>query len=98
MVSVWGFTDADDGSGASTWHEITPQPGDTFTITDEYLEFDENPDGEFVDYLGGTMTFGEMPFTIVPYTAYSGEYVLGIGVEDLDGNVVWEYTEVKVAE
>ena len=87
MQSVWGFSGDEDGSGAGTWHEITPQPGDTFTITDEYLEFDQNPDGEFVDYTGGIMTFGDTPFTMVPYYAYSGDYALAIGVEDLDGNV-----------
>ena len=45
MQSVWGFTDTGDGAGA--WHELSPVPGDTFTITDEYLEFDQNPDGEY---------------------------------------------------
>jgi hypothetical protein len=98
MLGVWGFTEAEDGSGGGAWHEIIPQPGDTFTITDEYLEFDQNPDGEFVDYNGGTMTFGGTPFTMVPYDAYSGDYALGIGVEDLDGNVTWEFAEVTVAE
>ena len=44
------------------------------------------------------MTFGDTPFTMVPYYAYSGDYVLGIGVEDLDGNVIWEYAEVTVTE
>ena len=58
--------------GAGTWHEITPRAGDTFTITDEYLEFDKDPDGEFVDYLGGTMTFGDTPLPMVPYFAYPG--------------------------
>jgi hypothetical protein len=96
MQGVWGFTDSNDGSG--TWHEIIPTKGDTFTITEEYLEFDPNPDGEFVDYDGGTMTFGDTPFTMVPYYAYAGDYVLGIGVEDLDGNITWEFANVKVTE
>jgi len=98
MLSVWGFI---GGSGAWTsgsWHEITPRPGDTFNITDEYLEFDVNPDGEFVDYYGGTMTFGDTPFTMVPYYAYPGLYALGIGVEDFDGNLYWEFAELTVTE
>lgn len=96
MQSVWGFTDI--GSDAGAWHELSPQPGDTFTITDEYLEFDQNPDGEYVDYTGGTMTFGDTPFEMAQYYVYSGDYVLGIGVEDLDGNVTWEYADVIVTE
>ena len=98
MLTVWGFGAADEGGGAGTWHEITPQAGDTFTITDEYLEFDEDPAGKFVDYLGGTMTFGDTPFSMVPYSAYVGDYTLGIGVEDLDGNITWEFAEVTVTE
>jgi hypothetical protein len=98
MLSVWGFGGSGGGSGVGTWHEITPQPGDTFTITDEYLEFDQDPDGRFADYDGGVMTFGEKPFTMLPYSAFAGEYVLGIGVEDLDGNVTWEFAEVVVTK
>ncbi len=98
MLTVWGVGSAEKSGGAGTWHEITPRAGDTFTITDEYLEFDEDPDGTFVDYLGGTMTFGANPLSMVPYFAYTGDYALGIGVEDLDGNIVWEFTEVTVTE
>ncbi len=96
MQSVWGFSGEENGAGA--WHEINPQPGDTFSITDEYLDFDQNPEGEFVDYVGGSMTFGDTPFTMVPYYAFSGSYALAIGVEDLDGNTTWEFTEVTVTE
>jgi hypothetical protein len=96
MKSVWGFTGDSDSSGA--WSEITPNPGDTFTITNEWLEYDKNPDGEFVDYPGGVMTFGDTPFKWSPYYAYSGYYSLAIGVEDLDGNTTWEFTEVTVTE
>ena len=98
MLSVWGFSGAGDGSSAGTWHEITPRPGDTFTISDEYLEFTANPDGEFVAYNGGVMTFGNTPFTMVRYPAAAGSYLLGIGVEDLDGNLAWEFAEVTVTE
>jgi len=96
MESVWGFTG--DNNSAGAWREITPQPGDTFTITQEWLEFTNNPDGEFIDYDGGTMTFGDTPFTMVPYYAYSGSYTLAIGAEDFDGNTVWEFAEVIVTE
>ncbi len=93
MQNIFGF-DGEGGSGAP--HQITPQAGDTFTIYEEWLEFDQNPDGELTDYLGGTMTFGDTPLEYVPYYAYSGSYTLGIVVEDLNGNRTAEYTEVVV--
>jgi hypothetical protein len=95
FISVFGF-EGEDGTGAS--HEITPQPGDTFTIYEEWLEFDNNPDGEFVDYIGGTMTFGDQPFFWQPYYAFSGSYILGIIVTDLNGNAYFELVEVIVTE
>jgi hypothetical protein len=98
MVSVWGYDPGANDSGIGTWHELTPRSGDTFTITSEYIEFDKNPDGEFVDYDGGIMTFGDTPFTMVAHVAPAGDYKIGMGVEDLDGNVTWEYADVTVTE
>jgi hypothetical protein len=95
MLNIYGFN-GEDGKGAP--REITPHPGDTFTITEQWLDFDQNPDGEFVDYLGGTMTFGDQPFEMVPYYAYSGDYTLGVIVTDLNGNSVEEFVEVTVTE
>lgn len=95
LQNVFSFNESD---GASAPREITPQKGDTFTITEEWLEFENNPDGEFVDYAGGTMTFGKQGLTMVPYYAYSGDYILGIIVEDLNGNTVEEFIEVTVTE
>ena len=95
MQSIFGFN-GENGSGAP--REITPQAGDTFTITEEWLDFDQNPDGDFVDYIGGTMTFGGNRFEMVPYYAFSGDYTLGIIVTDLNGNSVTEFVEVTVTE
>jgi len=95
MQNIFGFN-GQNGTGAP--REISPQAGDTFTITEEWLDFTQNPDGEFVDYVGGTMTFGDTPFTMAPYYAYSGNYTLGIIVTDLNGNDVSEFTEVTVTE
>jgi hypothetical protein len=95
MLNIFGFN-GEDGKGAP--REITPSPGDTFTIIEEWLDFDQNPDGEFVDYVGGTMTFGDQPFQMVPYYAYSGSYTLGVIVTDLNGNSVEEFIEVTVTE
>jgi hypothetical protein len=95
MSSIYGFN-GENGGGAP--HEITPQPGDTFTPTEEWLDFDQNPDGEFVDYPGGTMTFGDNDFEMVPYYAYPGRYILGIVVEDLNGSRTEKFIEVSVTE
>ncbi len=95
MKSIFGFN-GENGAGAP--REITPQPGDTFTITEEWLDFDQNPEGEFVDYIGGTVTFGDQPFEMTAYYAYSGDYTLGIIVTDLNGNSVEEFVEVTVTE
>jgi hypothetical protein len=95
MLNIYGFN-GEDGKGAP--REITPSPGDTFTIIEEWLDFDQNPDGEFVDYVGGTMTFSDQPFQMVPYYAYSGSYTLGVIVTDLNGNSVEEFIEVTVTE
>lgn len=95
MRSIYGFIGA---NGAGAPREITPHPGDTFTITEEWLDFDQNPDGEFVDYTGGVMTFGDTDFQMTPYYAYSGEYVLGIIVTDLNGKSVEEFVKVTVTE
>ncbi len=95
MQNVFSFN-GENGAGAP--REITPQKGDKFTITEEWLDFDTNPDGEFVDYDGGTMTFKKKGFEMVPYYAYSGDYTLGIIVEDMNGNRTEEFVEVKVTE
>ncbi|MHC1783364.1 MAG: clostripain-related cysteine peptidase [Anaerolineaceae bacterium] len=93
MQNIYGFN-GEGGSGAP--REITPQNGDTFTITDEWLEFNQNPDGEFVDYTGGTMTFGNNRFVMSPYSAVPGNYILGIIVEDMDGHSNEEFINLTV--
>ncbi len=95
MKNIYGYT-GELFTGST--RQITPQPGDTFTILEEWLDFDENPEGEYWDYFGATMTFGDQTFEWVPYYGYLGDYVLGILVEDLDGNMYAEYKYVTVSE
>jgi len=94
MQSVFGFT-GENGDGAP--REITPQTGDTFTILEEWYEFDETG-GKFVNYEGATLAFTDEPFTMVPYYGYTGDYVLGILVEDMNGYLYEETVEVTVTE
>lgn len=100
MVGLWGYDAEGETSimSVGTWHELIPQPGDTFTIELTFLEFDEDPDGAYAYYDGGVMTFGETPLTIVQETAPPGDYVIGFIVEDLDGRTIEEYSFVTVTE
>ncbi len=81
----------EDGSGAP--REAIPSPGDQFNITESWLEFTNNPEGDLITHTGGTMTFGEQAFQWVPYEAFPGKYAIGLVVEDLDGNTVEEWVE-----
>ena len=92
MQAIYGFTKQDSLS------QITPSEGDTFTITEEWLEFANSDEGELVNYEGGTITYNGTNFTMVPYYGYTGDYVLGVVVEDLDGNRVESYGYLTVTE
>lgn len=89
------FTSSEE---ASAPRQIIPQPGDRFTVEEEWLEFDQNPDGEYAYYEGGTVTYGEDGFRMVANEAYTGDYSLGIIVEDHDGGRYEEYIDVTVTE
>ena len=93
--SVYGFSGS-GGTGAP--REITPRAGDQFTLSEEWIEADE--DGNVVTnvYEGDTLTFSGQPFTVAAYDAYAGDYVLSIMVSDLFGNETSEYAEVTVTE
>jgi hypothetical protein len=97
MQSVYGFFNIENG--AASPREIIPQPGDTFTITDQWFEFtSDNPDGEFVDYTGGMMTFGDSRFTMERYYPFTGDYLLGVIVEDMNGNYTWETVPLTIVD
>jgi hypothetical protein len=84
MQQVFGFTEG-DAAGAPS--EIIPQPGDTFTILDKWLDLDTS--GNVVQSVrqeGETLTFGSTMFTWEVMDAAAGQYVVGFIVEDLDGN------------
>ena len=89
------FTSSEE---ASAPRQIIPQPNDRFTVDEEWLEFDQNPDGEYAYYEGGTVTYGEDGFSMVANEAYSGDYSLGIIVEDHDGGRYEEYIAVTVTK
>ena len=80
--------------------EISPQSGDSFTLL---LKSIAAPDGldsdpEFVEFDGGTLTFYDSNFFWESYLADPGEYVVGIGALDLDGNYTLDFVPVNIVE
>lgn len=94
LRQVFGFTE-DGGRGAP--REITPQPGDTFTVLEQWLDLDAQGNVSQVSRQeGGTLTFGDQMFTWETLDAAAGDYVVGFIVEDLDGNRQQTFADVTV--
>jgi hypothetical protein len=94
VTQVFGFT-GNDFSGAP--REITPTPGDTFTVLETWIDLDENGRPlEQVTQEGGTLTFGDSMFTWQELNPAPGPYILGFIVTDQDGNAEEAYTQVVV--
>ncbi len=98
FVEAYVFSESNEEDTGKAPDVIYPEDGDSFTIEEEWLEFDKDPEGEFVYYDGGTITFGEQGFELVPYEGMAGDYVVGIIAEDLDGNSYEDFVEVTVTE
>ncbi|MBO9394754.1 MAG: hypothetical protein J7458_17730 [Caldilinea sp.] len=77
---------------------VTPRAGDTFTISQQWYELDEEGEWTVNEYPGETLTFSGRPFTVTAYDSYPGEYSLGIIVTDLLNNSAAEYATVYVVE
>jgi len=86
------------GEGAAgAPREITPKPGDTFTVMEQWLDLDQR--GNVVktaQQKGKTLTFGDQPFKWKELDAAAGEYVVGFVVEDLDGNPQTVFERITV--
>ena len=94
LRQVFGFTDADQTGGV---REIIPQPGDSFTLLENWLDLNSSGQVEQTSTENGaTLTFGSQPFRWEEVYAAPGDYVLGIIVQDLDGNSQAVYTKVTV--
>jgi len=100
LMQVVGFLDRDgeaDTDMSAAPREITPAPGDAFTVYERWYDLDENGQLTTVGYEeGGTLTFGDTLWTYDVLDAPAGEYAIGYIVEDLDGNRVETYTDVTV--
>lgn len=90
LAQTFAFVGTDnDGTGAP--REITPEPGDQFTVLEQGYNLAEDAEDEMYSGESGTLTFGDEPFYIEETPAPSGNYVVGVIAEDLDGNQVESY-------
>ena len=84
LQQVFGFT-GEDVAGAP--REIIPQPGDTFTLLEKWMDLDDQGNVVRTVYQEGeSLTFSDRMFTWKVLDAAAGPYVVGFIVEDLDGN------------
>lgn len=90
LAQVFAFIGtANNGAGAP--REITPRPGDQFTVLAQGFNLSDDATDKFYSAESGTLTFGAQRFFIEETPAPSGNYVVGVIAEDLDGNQVEAY-------
>jgi hypothetical protein len=94
LQRVIGFTGSDT---AGAPREIVPSVGDTFTISEKWLDLDSQGNVTATSYQDGkTLTFSEAGLTWKQLYAAAGDYIIGFIVEDLDGNQVASYQQIRV--
>lgn len=91
LVQILGFTGAETNGVGAPW-EIRPTPGDIVTILEQGINL-AAAEGEDDAYQRevGELTFGDTRFFIEETPAPSGNYVVGIIAQDLDGNTYEQY-------
>lgn len=92
MTQIIGFTSGiTQAIGAP--RQVTAQPGDKFTVLERGDDLSQEGDAGRESYVneGGTLTFGNQPLTLETTPAPSGNYVIGIIAEDLDGKKYEQY-------
>lgn len=94
LFQVMGYV---GGSTAGAASEISPNPGDTFTITYKWLDLDSSGNVIAVSTSeGDVLTFGSKPFRWMQEYLPAGDYLVGFLVADLDGNVTPVYQTITV--
>lgn len=93
LVQIFGMTGNEQ---ASAPREITPQPGDTFTILEKWLDITSGGAAQVAFENGETLAFGADPFVWEQLFAAQGNYVVGFIIEDFDGNQYPVYTQITV--
>ena len=93
LSQIFGYT-GQNGLGAP--HQITQQPGDTFTVLEAGRKLVNGAPGEIFSRPGGTLTFSSKAWTVERQPAPGGSYVVGFIAEDLDGGRHEQYESVFV--
>jgi hypothetical protein len=98
MRNIIGFFGNNENGLAPA--EIIPERGDQFQFVDTWWVIDGN--GNVVDELreGNSLTFGDQPFKagVASQFIYPGNYSIGIGAEDMDGNQTFSFAPVVIEE
>lgn len=91
MREIIGLNESSEGLFAP--FQIQPQIGDQFFVYQEWFENDE-----YVYYLDDVpLTYNGDDFTFEAYDAFTGDYLIGFIVEDLEGNLFYsDYVEITV--
>jgi hypothetical protein len=94
LFQVFGFQGSDTAGAPS---EISTTAGDTFTLLQRWMELDSNGQiSQITLEQGDTLTFGSAAFEWEQVYTPAGNYLVGFLVNDLDGNVVQQYTQIEV--
>ena len=90
LARILGFTGAATNGVGAPW-EIRPTIGDSVTILEQGINLSVETDDDSVQREVGDLTFGETKFYIEETPAPSGNYVVGIIAEGLDGETFEQY-------
>lgn len=92
LMQVMGFSNPD---GTGPMHEITPAEGDQVTFYDQVIPLDDSQtDAQQTE--AGTLTFGKDAWAWEAADTDTGNYVIGVIAEDMDGNTYEEYAPLTV--
>jgi hypothetical protein len=94
LFQIFGFTGAETAAAPA---EITPDVGDTFTLSQKWMELDSSGKVTQIVYEDGdTLTFTDSAFSWEQVYAPAGGYVVGFLISDLDGNLNDAYIQLIV--
>lgn len=94
LFQIYGYL-GDDSAGAPS--EITPNIGDTFTISYKWMDLDSSGNVIGISFTDGEkLTFSNTAFTWETSDVWEGDYLLGFLVSDLDGSITPAYTKITV--
>ncbi|HEU5087961.1 MAG TPA: clostripain-related cysteine peptidase [Roseiflexaceae bacterium] len=93
LEHIWAFDKGD--SAHARPREITPKAGDTFTPAFTVFDLASSSDDE--QSLAGTpIKLGDQALTLFEAPAASGDYVIGVLVENISGDIADQFEDVQV--